>query len=71
MPLQGELRKIELKNWPYDDDGELDMHRPYIDRIVLKCKKCGGKMAKIPDLIDVWFDSWGVPYARTSRPRKS
>ncbi|OGN15145.1 MAG: hypothetical protein A3J47_01455 [Candidatus Yanofskybacteria bacterium RIFCSPHIGHO2_02_FULL_43_22] len=69
-PSQGELRKIDLKNWPYDDDGELDLHRPYIDRIELKCKKCGGKMAKAPDLIDVWFDSGAMPYAQWHWPFK-
>jgi len=67
-PKEAELKKLDLKNWPYDDDGELDMHRPYVDRIVLKCKKCGGKMAKIPDLIDVWFDSGAMPYAQWHWP---
>ncbi|MBI4158047.1 MAG: class I tRNA ligase family protein [Candidatus Yanofskybacteria bacterium] len=70
FPSQGELRKIDLKNWPYDDDGELDLHRPYIDYIELKCKKCGGKMNKIPDLIDVWFDSGAMPYAQWHWPFK-
>ncbi len=68
MPPQGELKKIDLKNWPYDDDGELNLHRPYIDQIVLKCQKCGSKMAKIPDLIDVWFDSGAMPYAQWHWP---
>src|SRR3989344_1367825 len=35
FPSEGKLKKLDLKNWPYDDDGELDMHRPYIDKIVL------------------------------------
>ena len=68
---QGELRKINLKNWPYDDDGELDLHRPYIDRIELKCSKCGGKMKKLPDLIDVWFDSGAMPYAQWHWPMEN
>lgn len=68
MPPPAELKKINLKNWPYDDDGELDMHRPYIDRIILKCGKCGGKMKKIPDLVDVWFDSGAMPYAQWHWP---
>ena len=67
-PQEAELKKLDLKNWPYDDDGELDMHRPYVDRIVLKCKKCSGKMTKIPDLIDVWFDSGAMPYAQWHWP---
>ncbi len=68
FPREGVLKKIDLKNWPYDDDGELDMHRPYIDKIVLKCKTCNGKMSKIPDLIDVWFDSGAMPYAQWHWP---
>ena len=68
FPKEGELKKIKLKNFPYDDNGDLDLHRPYIDKIVLKCKKCGGKMAKIPDLIDVWFDSGAMPYAQWHWP---
>jgi len=68
MPPQGELRKIDLKNWPYDDDGELDLHRPYIDSITLKCDKCGSEMKKIPDLIDAWFDSGSMPYAQWHWP---
>ncbi|MBI2064222.1 MAG: class I tRNA ligase family protein, partial [Candidatus Yanofskybacteria bacterium] len=70
-PRQGQLKKLDLKNWPYDEDGELDMHRPYIDRIVLKCGKCGGKMSKVPDLIDVWFDSGCMPYAQWHWPFES
>jgi isoleucyl-tRNA synthetase len=68
FPGEGVLKKIDFKNWPYDDDGELDMHRPFVDRIVLKCKTCKGKMVKIPDLIDVWFDSGAMPYAQWHWP---
>ncbi len=34
-----------------------DLHKPWIDNVKLKCKKCGGKMTRIPDVIDVWVDS--------------
>ncbi|MBI2674472.1 MAG: class I tRNA ligase family protein [Candidatus Yanofskybacteria bacterium] len=68
FPSQGELRKVDLKNWPYDGDGELDFHRPYIDQILLMCPKCKSKMVKIPDLIDVWFDSGAMPYAQWHWP---
>ncbi len=34
-----------------------DYHRPYIDSVRIKCEKCGGEMKRIPDIIDVWFDS--------------
>ncbi len=67
-PSQGELGKIDLKNWPYDENGDLDMHRPYVDAITLKCGKCGSEMKKIPDLIDAWFDSGAMPYAQWHWP---
>ena len=34
-----------------------DLHRPYIDKVKLKCEKCGGEMERVPDVLDVWFDS--------------
>ncbi len=34
-----------------------DMHKPYVDRIKIKCSKCGGEMSRIPDVFDVWYDS--------------
>jgi len=39
-----------------------DLHRPYVDWVVLKCSKCGGEMHRIPDVLDVWFDS-GIAFA--------
>ncbi len=59
----GELRQIRLNNWPYNQDGNLDLHRPYIDKIFLKCPKCKNKMQRVLDLLDVWFDSGAMPYA--------
>lgn len=68
FPKEGELKKVDLKNWPYDDNGDLDLHRPYIDVTTLKCDKCGSEMKKIPDLIDAWFDSGAMPYAQWHWP---
>ena len=45
-----------------------DLHRPYIDRVTLPCPKCGGVMRRIPDLIDVWFDSGSMPMAQFHYP---
>lgn len=44
-----------------------DLHRPYIDRIELRCD-CGGAMARVPEVIDVWFDSGAMPYAQWHYP---
>ncbi len=45
-----------------------DFHRPYIDRIDLKCEDCGGAMKRTPELMDVWFDSGAMPYAQWHYP---
>jgi len=67
-PKTGSWRELDIKNYPYDDDGNLDVHRPYIDEIALKCSKCGGKMQRVRDVIDVWFDSGAMPFAQTHWP---
>lgn len=50
------------------DQGSLDLHRPYIDNIQFPCPKCNGKMQRVPELIDVWFDSGSMPYAQWHYP---
>jgi isoleucyl-tRNA synthetase len=45
----------------------LDLHKPYIDDVVLKCA-CGGSMRRIPELVDVWFDSGSMPFAQWHYP---
>ncbi len=45
----------------------LDLHRPYIDEVTLKCS-CGGDMRRIPELADVWFDSGSMPFAQWHYP---
>lgn len=67
-PQQGTHKVRVLKNYPYNDKGEVDPHRPYIDAIELACEKCTGVMHKVPDLIDVWFDSGAMPYAQWHWP---
>jgi isoleucyl-tRNA synthetase len=47
---------------------ELDLHRPYVDEVNWPCKKCGGKMQRVSDLIDCWFDSGSMPYAQWHYP---
>ena len=60
---QGETRRVEFKNYPYGEDGRLNMHRPYIDDIVLKCD-CGGEMKRVPEVFDCWFESGSMPYGQ-------
>jgi len=47
---------------------DLDLHRPFIDRVTLTCPKCGGVMHRTPELIDVWFDSGSMPFAQWHYP---
>jgi isoleucyl-tRNA synthetase len=50
------------------DLGSLDLHRPYVDQVHWDCSSCGGKMTRVPDLIDVWFDSGSMPVAQWHYP---
>ncbi len=52
----------ELK---YED---IDLHRPYVDNITIKCQHCGKTMRRVKDVIDVWFDSGSMPYAQCHYP---
>jgi isoleucyl-tRNA synthetase len=45
-----------------------DVHRPYIDDVVLRCERCGADMHRVPDLIDVWWDSGCMPFAQWHAP---
>ncbi len=47
---------------------ESDLHRPYIDRVTLPCEQCDGVTKRVPDLIDVWFDSGSMPMAQWHYP---
>ena len=49
-------------------DDNLDLHKPYIDNIYLKCPKCGKDMKRIPDVLDCWFDSGSMPFAQYHYP---
>lgn len=64
----GEIHLNEFSNYPRNELGELDLHRPYIDTILLKCPKCKKAMRRVPDVIDVWFDSGSMPLASQKGP---
>ena len=46
----------------------LDLHRPYMDEITFACPKCGGRMQRVPEVIDCWFDSGAMPIAQWHYP---
>lgn len=46
----------------------LDLHKPFVDNVTFECTACGGTMRRIPELIDVWFDSGAMPFAQWHYP---
>ena len=46
----------------------VELHRPYIDEITMKCPECGGEMRRVPEVIDCWFDSGAMPFAQHHYP---
>jgi len=64
----GELKRFEFKNLPCNKKMELDFHRPYIDEIKFCCPKCNTLMERVPEVIDVWFDSGAMPFAQYHYP---
>ncbi len=70
-PDCGEIRVIgskeELKE-ACGVEGEIELHRPYLDDLTCKCEKCGGAMKRTPEVIDCWFDSGSMPFAQYHYP---
>ena len=60
--------RAELTELSGGDQSDLDLHRPYVDNVHFDCQECGGKMNRVPELIDVWFDSGAMPYAQWHYP---
>ena len=49
-------------------DESIELHRPYVDDVHLKCPKCGKEMTRVKDVIDCWFDSGSMPFAQYHYP---
>lgn len=64
----GRWRDASFKNYPYAEGGYLNIHRPYVDELKLKCQKCGSKSKRVSEVMDVWFDSGSMPYAQWHYP---
>jgi isoleucyl-tRNA synthetase len=63
-----EIAKLSFKVIPRDDTGAADLHRPFIDDILLPCPKCASPMRRVPEVADVWYDSGSMPYAQAHYP---
>lgn len=49
-------------------DESIELHRPYVDDVHIKCPECGGVMTRVKDVIDCWFDSGSMPFAQYHYP---
>ena len=58
----------ELRKKAVNMPESLDLHRPYVDEIVIKCDICGQEMHRVSEVIDVWFDSGSMPFAQYHYP---
>ena len=58
----------ELKSMSSNCPDNIELHRPYIDAVTIKCEKCGGEMHRVPEVIDCWFDSGAMPFAQHHYP---
>ena len=50
------------------DDAEIDLHKPFVDKITFECPKCHKKMHRIPEVLDCWYDSGSMPFAQLHYP---
>ena len=69
----GHIHSIGSRQELYEMSGNeaaktVELHRPYIDEITMKCPHCGGEMHRVPEVIDCWFDSGAMPFAQYHYP---
>ena len=58
----------ELKSMSNNCPEDIELHRPYIDAVTIKCPDCGKEMHRVPEVIDCWFDSGAMPFAQHHYP---
>ena len=58
----------ELREMSDNCPENIELHRPFIDAVTLKCPNCGGEMKRVPEVIDCWFDSGSMPFAQWHYP---
>ncbi|OHA09096.1 MAG: hypothetical protein A3B37_00950 [Candidatus Sungbacteria bacterium RIFCSPLOWO2_01_FULL_59_16] len=64
----GAVVEIPWKNLPRDSTGMVNPHRPFVDSFELVCPKCRGRMRRVSEVVDVWFDSGAMPFAQYHFP---
>lgn len=58
----------ELKAMSDNCPDDIELHRPFIDAVTIKCEKCGKEMKRVPEVIDCWYDSGAMPFAQHHYP---
>lgn len=58
----------ELKEMGINCPVDIELHKPYVDEVKLRCPECGGEMKRVPEVIDCWFDSGSMPFAQLHYP---
>ena len=58
----------ELKEMSDNCPDDIELHRPFVDEVTIKCTECGGEMHRVPEVIDCWFDSGAMPFAQWHYP---
>ena len=69
----GHMESVGSRQDLYEKTGDeraktVELHRPYIDELTMKCPECGGTMHRVPEVIDCWFDSGAMPFAQHHYP---
>ncbi|RHU41753.1 isoleucine--tRNA ligase [Clostridium sp. TF11-13AC] len=67
-PNYTEVVKKYAKEMDQEANGEVELHRPFIDDVTITCPKCGKQMHRVPEVIDCWFDSGSMPFAQHHYP---
>ncbi len=66
--IVGSIEELKKKSAKKISDKEIDLHKPWIDSISLKCSKCGKEMTRVPEVIDCWYDSGASQFAQFHYP---
>ncbi|MEM5811733.1 MAG: isoleucine--tRNA ligase [Candidatus Aenigmatarchaeota archaeon] len=66
--VAGSIKELMEKSIEKIDESNLDLHKHFVDKIILKCDKCGNNAKRIPDIFDVWYDSGAATFASLGYP---
>ncbi|NMA51011.1 MAG: isoleucine--tRNA ligase [Mollicutes bacterium] len=68
MEMIGSIKELKERSIEKLNDKDIDLHKPFVDNVFIKCPKCSKKMQRTPEVIDCWFDSGSMPFAQYHYP---